>query len=175
MAPRQLRNLRQANLFITNKTIKIDAPLVIYQVKNIASIDKRIKEPEKIFNNRLLTFASNMISLFPMGFAVLILISIFLFPFILPLLLIYWLIKGKPKFLERKIPKILYGVSISTSDGKFLTIYDMKEEFIDNIISRIYEVMENQAASASYHFAIEGDMIQQSGNFGIGINQGSIN
>ncbi|MEI2581918.1 hypothetical protein V5G28_025040 [Scytonema sp. PRP1] len=78
-------------------------------------------------------------------------------------------------FIEEKKQPLYYGVSISTNDGKKVSIPHYDEEYIENIMAKIYEVMENQDTPASYHFVVEGDLIQQSGNFDVGVNQGNMN
>jgi hypothetical protein len=48
MAPKYRNNLKQSNLLITNKTLKINYPFVVYQIRNIASVDKRRFRPNYI-------------------------------------------------------------------------------------------------------------------------------
>jgi hypothetical protein len=48
------------------------------------------------------------------------------------------------------------GVFISTNDARSITIYDHKEDYVDEIISKVYEVMENQEENVSYHYKMKG-------------------
>ncbi|MGI2904915.1 hypothetical protein [Tolypothrix sp. VBCCA 56010] len=222
MSPRQIRNIKPANLSITNKTLKIDYPHVVYQIRNIATFNKtwyQQKEkpilPEKlgcvikiilIFNS--LRFINAFIFLI-LGQVIEAVISLVLglSPIVLYItifkrtavfkiiqiarakvaentsqkeILKIWLamIKEIIKIIfveEKKQPLYIHGVSISTNDGKKVNIYDYRQEYIEQIMASLHEVMENQDTPASYHFVVEGDLIQQSGNFDVGVNQGNIN
>ena len=178
MAPKYRKNFKQANLSITNKTLKIDHPFVIYQIRNITSVDKRRFRPDYIKNLSMIfsrtfyllgfLFFEAWISpyLFAYGDIPILSIGLKIIRFII---FIEWLIV-LIKELSRMIRRWKYGVVISTNDASAVAIYSRKED-VDEIILRVYEVMENQEENVSYHYRIEGDIIQQSGNFGIGVNQ----
>jgi hypothetical protein len=175
MNHKYLNNLRLSNLSINNKTLRIDVPCVIYQISNIAYVDKRIKIPgpnDPIYKAYvaaftfgicmiILTAAMFLIVGQPLGLIVLILV--------IPVTSSSF--QGIKELIQQKD----YGILISTNDARTIIIYDKNERFIDDIISKLYEVMENQNTPISYHCKIEGDVIQQNGHFDIGVNRGRIN
>jgi hypothetical protein len=176
MAHRNLSNLKQANLSINNKTLKIDRPYVVYQIPNITSVDKIIKRPgddDIIFTiiGYSFSFSVCLVIIGLLGLA----FSGNLF-WLVPCVLgsattaMFWIL-----LKERIENQTKYGAFISTNDAKSVTIYDKDERFIEDIMSKLYQVMENQDEPVKYNFTIQGDIIQQSGNFGIGINRGRIN
>lgn len=177
MASKHLRNLKHANLLITNKTLKIDYPYVVYQINNITSMDKRFRKPNYwlILNIVYQHLVALFITFVFLGF----INAIFKNPTIVGslallfiVLLIFLMIKNIIDLLQKKVE---YSVSIFTNDGKSVTIPSNNGQFIDNIMSRIYEVMENEDTPVNYHFEVEGDIIQQNGHFGVGVNRGTIN
>jgi hypothetical protein len=72
--------------------------------------------------------------------------------------------------LERfaKIKK--YGLSIEMNSGSARLIASKNEKLIDNIVSRIVEIMNNRDVPANYTFNIaDGDIVNQSGTFETGV------
>jgi hypothetical protein len=53
MAPRQIRGISKAKVSITNKTLKVDRPYIVYQIKNIATLNEDFKELPRERNPRL--------------------------------------------------------------------------------------------------------------------------
>jgi hypothetical protein len=175
MAHRNLSNLKQANLSINNKTLRIDNPYIVYHIPNIASVDKVKKEPgQDDFVLTLLhwTYALSFgcaAAMISMAFSKSLM---YLGGSIVLMLIGILSCRG---WIKRKENNIKFGVIISTNDAKTIAIYDRNARVIDDIISKLYEVMENQEQPISYHFRLEGDVVQQFGNFGVGINRGRIN
>jgi uncharacterized protein YejL (UPF0352 family) len=222
MAHRQIRNIAQANLTITNKILKIDYPYVIYQVSNIATLKKfgyqeKPKPKSLNFLEKILAIFVYIISIISILFALIFYIfkqipSAIVFSFFtLIIITLYRAIIKREEVLKiirkakagvakntsqkeingiwfamigklieilfkgKKDVRYVYGVSISSNDGKNVSISDYRESRVEEIMTRLSQVMENQDIPANYHFVVEGDMIQQSGNFDVGVNQGSIN
>jgi hypothetical protein len=185
MSPRQIRNIKPANLSITNKTLKIDYPHVVYQIRNIATFNKTWYQQKEKPN------LQEQLETFIIAFLILIAYFLIMGAFnslshgqvinaivcsVLFGLLAFVIYKKNIKRTKtKKQPLYIHGVSISTNDGKKVSIYDSRQEYIEQIMASLHEVMENQDTPASYHFQVEGDLIQQSGNFDVGVNQGNIN
>lgn len=178
MPSNNLKSSKQANLLITNKTLKIDNPYVVYQINNIASMDKRYKKPDYsiiftiiIFGIFLALFTSslivNVLRIFSIPYSISGLVALINIFFWLHLMIknILYILRKKGHF----------SVAIFTTDGKSVTIPSESEQYIDNIMSKIYEVMQNEETPVNHHFKINGDVIVQSGNFGNGVNKGTIN
>ncbi|GJD22921.1 hypothetical protein RIVM261_078770 [Rivularia sp. IAM M-261] len=68
-----------------------------------------------------------------------------------------------------------FSVAIFTADGKSVTIPGESEQYIDDIMSKIYEVMQNEDIVVNHHLKVNGDVIVQNGNFDTGVNKGIIN
>ncbi|MGG6269889.1 hypothetical protein ACQ4M3_26570 [Leptolyngbya sp. AN03gr2] len=257
MPPRNVGSIKAANLSITNKTLKLDTPYIVYQVKNIASVNKFVTQPDqndsilRSINQEIqsvqLQIASKVpilgFAIFVIGICAIVLLSsafhasdfVALVRLVAGLGIIYALWKAKAnhtldslkygkytplvalipllyllggnvftlmfmgggflvlyrtqnkindhkneisklndKISHRMIDGVRYCISISTNDSRSFTIRHRYEPFVDEVMAKLHEVMENQDTSVHYHFQVEGDVIQQSGNFGVGVNQGSI-
>lgn len=178
MPSNNLKSSKQANLLITNKTLKIDNPYVVYQINNIASMDKRYKKPDYSIIFSTIIFCI-FIALFTSSLIVNVL-RIFFIPYsisgLVALINIFFWIRLMIKtilYILRK--KGSFSVAIFTADGKSVTIPGESEQYIDDIMSKIYEVMQNEDIVVNHHLKVNGDVIVQNGNFDTGVNKGIIN
>ncbi|MGG6267530.1 hypothetical protein [Leptolyngbya sp. AN10] len=204
MAPRQIRGIKRAEVSITNKTLQLDNPFVVFQIGNIVDISAETKhlppEPDPIttaivrIGGALIQFIKEY---FIVGIAFLFINGLIPLLFgasvggfistalstIASLVIFYKLLKrvieivkaARISLKKKDAPKVLYGVSIATSNGKFFRIYDYRQSRRDEILFNLAEVMKNQDQPVSCVFQIEGDFtgdfIQQSGVFGTGVNK----
>lgn len=145
-----------SQLLINNKTITLGS--TIYQIRNITSIAKyKLKTNYFISLKAILiclgiafqsTQATSSVNAFTMLGASIALAGI----------------------AERFARKTKFGVSIETSSASTRLITSPDEEFIDSVINRMHQVIQDQDTPASYTFNIsEGDIINQSGTFETGV------
>lgn len=135
-------------LSITNSTISLAS--TVYQIKNIAQVGKYRIRPKYFFNITFIIISGLIGFMFP---------RLLILPFV--------------GIVERILKKKKYGVRIETNSGGTSLIASTKESFIDEVIEKIVEVMNNQDIPANYTFNIsDGDIINQSGSFENGLRVG---
>jgi Family of unknown function (DUF6232) len=74
--------------------------------------------------------------------------------------------------LERFTKSKKYRLSIETNSASSRLIESTNEKLIDKIVDKLMEIMNDRDAPASYTFNVaDGDIINQSGAFGTGVNK----
>ena|GEM_PF-2344193 len=153
-----------STLSITNRTLTVGS--TVYQVSNITSVGKYRIKPIYFFKLRFIIICSVL-----SGLAIQLvrnnpdtLILKWLTGIVITLVVL--------GVLERLTKTKKYGLSIETNSARSQLISSKSEKFIDKIIDKLMEIMNNRDAPASYTFNVaDGDIINQSGVFGAGVNK----
>ena len=147
-----------ADLKINNKTITLQSR--IYHIRNITSIGKFKIKPRYSF--------SIMVILVCFGAA----IFCAQVGSSLNRLAAIWASLGGIGILERFLRKTKYGISLKTNAASTALIASKDEKFIDEIIEKMHQVLEDQDTPVSYTFNVaEGDIFDmRDGKFETGVN-----
>lgn len=149
--------LNMSQLLVNNKTITLGKR--VYQVRNITSIGKYKLGIKYVFRINFViaciglgiisVYVTSSFSWITTVFAVLASIGI----------------------LERMLRRHRYGISIETNSGNSRFIASKDERFIDTVIGKMHQVLQDQDTPVSYTYNVaQGDIINMSGDFETGIS-----
>jgi Family of unknown function (DUF6232) len=153
-----------STLSITNRTLTLGS--TVYQVSNITSVGKYLIKPSYRFKLRFIIICSLLSWL-----------GIYLVKNNPDNLILKWFTWGVVAFvvlglLERFTKSKKYRLSIETNSASSRLIESRNEKLIDKIVEKLMEIMNDRDAPASYTFNVaDGDIINQSGTFGTGVNK----
>lgn len=151
-----------SKLSITNRTVTLDS--TVYQVSNITSVGKyRIKSNYR-FKLRSIAIYSFL------GFIGIHWVQnnpdISIAKWFTGIFLTLAILGTLERFLKPK----KYGLSIETNSGGIRLLSSNNGKFLQNIVDKLIEIMNNRDQPAHYTFNVsEGDIINQSGSFETGV------
>jgi hypothetical protein len=149
-------DFKMSQLLINNRTITLGS--TIYQIRNITSIGKYKIKPSYFFSITAILVCFGAAILCAQANT-----SLNRLAAIAGLL-------GVIGILERFLRKTRYGLSLETNASSSRLVVSEDQGFIDTIISKMHQVLQDQETPANYTFNVaQGDIINQEGIFENGV------